>query len=413
MKTKDVFTPGHFPTLTFVDDHLQEKASYLRGAIEAGSLIVSISGPSKSGKTVFIEKELGKDNLIHITGAGIDSADKLWSRVFDIVGLSLVAESTQTKSFTGTFSGKAGGEAGFLVKGTGEVAASGAWGETTATKETAPKDLLQQAIKELRGSGFFLFIDDFQYVAESAKPELANQLKECIRQGLNVVVAAVPYHSDDVIRSNSDLRGRMLRLDFSFWQGDVLGKIARKGFAELGLDVNETLISRLVAEAAGSPQLMQALCLNLCFEKGVYEKLDVFDRVENDTDFFQKICKRTALMTDFSTAVSLMKDGPKTRGTVRHVHPTHLHGDLDVYHLVLQALAADPPLLTFRYQTLTDRIKAICKGEGPAGSSVTGACHHMAKIANDSENSSIMEWDSEYDVLDIRDPYLLFYLRWA
>ena len=37
----------------------------------------------------------------------------------------------------------------------------------------------------------------------------------------------------------------------------------------------------------------------------------------------------------------------------------------------------------------------------------------IAKIANESENSVIMEWDSQHDVLDIRDPNLFFFLRWA
>jgi len=37
----------------------------------------------------------------------------------------------------------------------------------------------------------------------------------------------------------------------------------------------------------------------------------------------------------------------------------------------------------------------------------------IAAIANESENRTIIEWDGENDVLDMRDPYLLFYLRWA
>jgi hypothetical protein len=55
----------------------------------------------------------------------------------------------------------------------------------------------------------------------------------------------------------------------------------------------------------------------------------------------------------------------------------------------------------------------ICEGEEPSGSSVIGACEHIASIANSSTNAEVIEWDSENDVLDIRDPYLLFYLRWS
>lgn len=413
MKAKDVFTPGRYPTFTFVGEHLIERANHLKGAVDSGGLIISLSGPSKSGKTVFIERELGKNNLIHITGAGIDSTDKLWQRVFDIIGTGTVSESTQGKSFTGTFGGRAGGEAGFFIKGTGEVSASGAWQKSDTSKSVFEKDPLQLAIKELKGSGFYLFIDDFHYIADTVKEEVSKQLKECIRQGVNVIVASVPYHSDDVIRSNPDLRGRMLKLDFDYWNNDVLTKIANRGFGELGLEVDHELVQRLAAEAAGSPQLMQALCLNLCFEKNVYEKLEVFDEVTNDAVFFEKVCGRTALMADFTTTVNLMKEGPKTRGTVRHNHRTKIFGNLDVYELVLKAIAQDPPTLTFRYQALTERIHAICEDEGPAGSSVTGACNHMARIANESENTVVIEWDGEHDVLDVRDPYLLFFLRWA
>jgi hypothetical protein len=37
----------------------------------------------------------------------------------------------------------------------------------------------------------------------------------------------------------------------------------------------------------------------------------------------------------------------------------------------------------------------------------------MSDIANDAENRVIVEWDVENEVLDIRDPYLLFFLRWG
>jgi hypothetical protein len=51
--------------------------------------------------------------------------------------------------------------------------------------------------------------------------------------------------------------------------------------------------------------------------------------------------------------------------------------------------------------------------ESPSGSSITNACYQAALIANDTAGDSIVEWDNENDVFDIRDPYLLFYLRWS
>ena len=65
------------------------------------------------------------------------------------------------------------------------------------------------------------------------------------------------------------------------------------------------------------------------------------------------------------------------------------------------------------YQNLQVRIASVCEGDPPSGSSVTGACVHISDIANDAENRQVIEWDAANDVLDIRDPYLLFFLRWA
>ena len=85
----------------------------------------------------------------------------------------------------------------------------------------------------------------------------------------------------------------------------------------------------------------------------------------------------------------------------------------DVYVFLVKALSINPPQLNFRYQALVDRIKSLCVKDTPSGSSITSACQHATSIANDAADTVIIEWDSENDVFDIRDPYLLFYLRWA
>lgn len=413
MKTKDVFTPGTFPTVTFVKSHLEEKTRHLRDALEAGGLVVSLSGPSKSGKTVFIQDNIGKDSLIHVTGAGVDHVSKLWMRVFDIIGTPVEIVETHDKSFAGGLEGKIGGDVGFFVKGNAEAKASGSWQNSDSRQEKQAVDHLQLFIRDVKESGFVLFIDDFHYVADDVKNRLAEEIKEAVRHGLNIVCASVPYHSDDVIRANKDLRGRIVILDFDYWDSRLLREIARAGFAELKMNVADALTNRLSGEAAGSPQLMQALCLNLCFELGIYETSpEVFD-VENSPELFNKVCRRTALMTDYSSAVNIMNDGPKSRGQERKPHKLKDGSIQDVYPIVVKALAMEPPQLTFRYNGLTERIRALCEDEGPVGSSVTLACAHMARLANESSNDTIIEWDGENDVLDIRDPYLLFYLRWA
>jgi hypothetical protein len=158
---------------------------------------------------------------------------------------------------------------------------------------------------------------------------------------------------------------------------------------------------------------MQYLCLNSCFELDVRENPSEPVEFFDDQTLFSTICRRTALSADYGSVVEKMKEGPKTRGADRKIHISRYGWQGDVYRLLVKALSLDPPQITFRYQSLIDRIAATCTTDPPSGSSVTSACYHAATIVNDSVGEKILEWDTENDVFDIRDPYLLFYLRWS
>jgi len=414
MKIREIFTPGGFPTWTYVDDHLRDKQQQLLDTLEDGSMLVSISGPSKSGKTVFVENILGKENLIQVTGAGVSSPEDLWFRVFDLIGTP-IDQTTSTSSTIGTSIGtKAAAEGSVLVaKAKGELSGNLETSSSNSRTEAPARDYLQLLIKELSGTDFVIFIDDFHYIEKSAQSELAQQIKEAIRQGVKFICAAVPYHSDDVIRSNPDLRGRFFSIDFDYWGDETLKKIAYRGFEKSNISYRRELINGLASEAAGSPQLMQYLCLNACYERGIREVPEEPVDLVFEQSFFEEICRRTVASTDYSSIAEKMLEGPKTRGSDRKSYITKFDWQGDVYRILLKSISLDPPCLNFRYQPLIDRIGSICVRDNPSGSSVTNACLHIASIANGSANNNIVEWDGENDVFDIRDPYLLFYLRWS
>ena len=413
MRATEIFTPGKLPEITYIDDHLKERTVILRDALETGAAVISLSGPSKSGKTVFIEKSIGKDRLIQVTGAGITEANKLWDRVFDLVGTPISKRLTATSSFDGSVGGKLSGQAGILVSAAGEVSAEGKWGQSSAEQTDNAVDYLQLLIRELANTGFVVFIDDFHYIPKPIQIELSNQIKEAIRNNVLFVVASVPYHSDDAIRANPDLRGRTIKLDFDYWKPEELVKIAARGFHSLKAIATDAYVQALASEAAGSPQLMQSLCLTTCFENDVREIQDAPTQIASDLEAIKRVCTRTAATSDYSSCVEKMKEGPKTRGQDRKSHVLKNGTASDVYPLIIRAIALDPPQLTQRYPNLLQRIQALCAADPPSGSSVTGACSQIAAIANESENRTIVEWDGDNDVIDMRDPYLLFYLRWG
>jgi hypothetical protein len=57
-------------------------------------------------------------------------------------------------------------------------------------------------------------------------------------------------------------------------------------------------------------------------------------------------------------------------------------------------------------------VDEICTGDSPRPQSIQQACYQLGEIAERMYPQEIViEWDSEDDLLDIADPYLLFYLR--
>lgn len=412
MRVFDVFTPNKTPTITLIKERYETQRQILKDSIEMGSAIISLSGPSKSGKTVFIEESIGKNNLIQITGAGVTEPDVLWGRIFEIIGTPINKYRETELKNTNKIGAKGSGGFSFGIKAQGEISGEIGSEDNVIQHEEYATDYLQLLIKELGGAEFIVFIDDFHYIPKEIQESIANQIKTAIHHGVKFVCAAVPYHSDDVIRANTDLRGRMVKFDFRYWSESQLYKIAQTGFDALKIDISDATINKLVAEAAGSPQLMQALCLNLCLELNIREIQESKESKPLTPQIFSKIFERTGQMVDYTSTFEKIKDGPKTRGNDRKSYLTIDGTPKDVYQILVEAIACDPPALTIRYQSLIERIKKICPRDVPSGSSISGACAHLAQIANHSENKIIIEWDQHSEVLDIRDPYFLFHTRW-
>ena len=129
----EVFTPSDTPTLTYVgrvDLRLEAKfSSYMK----MPNMVVSISGPSKSGKTVLINKSLDNETVIPVIGSGITSAENLWKRVLNWMEVpsSQTTSSTSSSTFGGSVQG--GGEAGIPLVAKGKMSASGNASATAST----------------------------------------------------------------------------------------------------------------------------------------------------------------------------------------------------------------------------------------------------------------------------------------
>jgi hypothetical protein len=416
LSSAEVFTPTSYPKYTYVErDHLHHER-LLREWMRSSTQIASISGPSKAGKTVLVQRVVGEDNLITVSGGSVRSPDQLWERVLDWWGEphSMTASSVETTTHTsghekGVTIGVPGtGAAGRHTAGTSNAAAD-------TTQATVNRRGLPQVVQELAHSPYTILLDDFHYIPAAIQGDVAQQLKDAASRGVRICVASVPVKADNLVRALPELRGRVLGVDLDYWNQKDLMEIPKLGCPLLGLEVDHASLQMFAREAAGSPQLMQSICLWMCNHLGVRETSDTLRAVQLDEIGRKEILFLTSLTVEFRALVRAMISGPRARPGDRR---TYVHRDgrtADVYLSIMRAVAMDPPRLSIDYAELQQRLEVLCKGASPDGASVVNACTKLGQIAAGfaTFTGPSFEWDDQAQMILIPDPYLLFYLRWS
>ena len=417
LSAAEVFTPTSFPTHTYVQRNELLHEKLLSQWIESSGQIASVSGPSKAGKTVLVQRVVGKDNLITVSGASIREPDQLWERVLDWYGEPHSTVATRADTKTETKMTERGATIGLAGAGANNRATStnaNALMETTAA--TAHRRGLPQVVQELAHTPFTVLLDDFHYVPAAIQTDVAQQIKDAAGRGVRICVASVPHRADNVVRALPELRGRVLAVDIDYWNRRELLEIPRLGCAALGIYVDEPSLTMFATEAAGSPQLMQSICRWMCHQLGVREAVSPPRAVTLDDATRKEILFLTSQTVDFRSLVRALIAGPKARPGERKKYAHRDGKEGDVYLTLLRAVAMDPPRLTLEYGELGKRLEELCRPhEPPDGASTVRTCVALGQIAQSMAEPTgpSLEWDERDQVLVLPDPYLLFYLRWS
>lgn len=407
----EVFVPNGTPTHTYVKRAKEKNEEKLAAALDIPKMVISVSGPSKTGKTALVDTLITADRIIPVTGQSLNSANDLWQSVMRWIGGPEEVEKINERVLKGGAVGKVSAEAGVIFsKGKAEGELNGGVEFTSATSETYGVVFFEAVVSELSGSEFVVFLDDFHYISEDAQIDIAKSIKAISERGVRICVASVPHKSDDMVRANDELTGRIVSILFDHWTVPELKIIAEYGFKALGVDIGPAVVERLAIEALGSPQLMQSLCLSLCLEKGIRNKQVLEKRTNVSEEEFRAVLERTTLQADYSRMVEKLHTGAKERGTQRKEFKLKDGSTGDVYRAILLALIENPPRLTFDYDEVMGRIKSVCNEESPPGSSVQLALKQMDDIAKQiKKDSPVLEWED--DKLEVTNPYFMFYLR--
>jgi len=398
--TRDsVFTAAGQPSVTYVDrDHLKIEDT-VRRAIRLPHQIVSLAGPSKSGKTVLCRKVLLKDQYVWIEGGQVNSNKDVWDKVcYELNYPKTIIKTAKSET-----------KAGVSAKLKFVVSVDGSHLRTWESGQSYEIDSMATAIRHLIEQNIALVIDDFHYLPSETRKTFLRNIKGPVFNGLKVILLSVTHRGNDAVKSENELQGRVTAVNVPDWGRGDLQQIAEKGFGELNIKCPMHIVSRLAEESQKSPSLMQKLCWEICVGIGVDQRPEKPAILASKYDFVP-MCKRVAMEAGHPVYQKL-EVGPQSR-KARLKRRLKSGGTADIYRAILMAIAATGPSQIIKYDDLRAKLSEILLDDAPQKHEITSALIHLRKISQDIGNDSGIDWDEEERKVDISDPYLRFYLRW-
>ncbi|MGL6174189.1 MAG: ATP-binding protein [Cellulosilyticaceae bacterium] len=383
----DIFKPGTYPEHTYISRITPgTKYTYeqrLEQSLKIEGFLTSIVGPSKTGKTVLCDKVIGLDTIVSLSGNDFKRADDFWNVIAVKTGISMKGE--------------------FVESNTSNTETEGA---TTLTKQhyLGSKDRVVQYFKAHHK---VLILDDFHYAPKDMQYDIACQLKDVIRTGFRAVVISLPHRSDDTIRSNPDLMGRVSLIEIDPWTKDELEQIAVRGFEQLGIPISGEIAARIALESINSPLLMQSICFNMVALNPDMQAI-THEMIEDS-------CRFTCINYQYKNIVQMLQSGPSSRGQKRVVYQLATGETLDIYAIILKVLAQDPPHTCLDSNEIKNRVdKIVIDGlvKKPTTQKIKEALNKLQNIM-EAQNTLTQVFEWKDNCVYILDPLFLFYLRWS
>jgi hypothetical protein len=410
-RTNDVFVPGGMPTLTYVPRAEHKLEARLAEAKDNLCKLVTVTGSTKSGKTVLTNKVFPRSSSVWIDGGTVKEEDDLWNFILDAIGGHSEETATDQSETGSKFSGELSAGAQLLFfDGQGKVGTEYAKKRSASVAKKLALKPRAAAITQLRETKLPVVIDDFHYLDREFQGNIIRALKPLIFEGLPVILIAIPHRRFDAIKVEREITGRIEAVPVMSWDIKELLQIPQDGFRLLNVFVDDVVLHQFAAQAYGSPHLMQEFCRSLAVEHGVKETaVDPMIISNASDDLFRSVAEGTGRVI-----FDKLAKGPRQRSD-RMLRKLKDGTSADIYKVVLLGLARlSPGLQTVEYEQLRGAVRAILADQIPAAHEVTRVVEKMAEIASSDEASTpVLDWEKSDQKLHITDPFFAFFLKWG
>ena len=412
-RATSVFVPGGMPSLTYVDRAGRELEKRLAAVSDNLCKLVTLTGATKSGKTVLTNKVFPRAaGAVWVDGGSIGSEADLWSTILDALGGATNIEKIDEREIDFRGRGDVRAKAGLPLFGEAEIQGEveAARKRSKGTKTTLAKSPRASALAELRRSKTPLVIDDFHYLDRTLQGSVVRALKPLVFEGLPAICIAIPHRRYDAVKVEREMTGRLEPIDVPAWSVSELAEIPQIGFPLLNVRIDAAVTSQLAEEAQGSPHLMQEFCKRLASHNGIVQTSPhVIEISSVPRDLFGNIAAEMG-----KVVYDKLKKGPRQRSD-RKQRPLLQGGTADTYEAVLRGLSKiSPGLDKVDYEQLRAAIRGLLKSDVPQAHEISRVLEKMSEIAsNDEASTPVLDWDKDERELHITDPFFAFILKWG
>ena len=417
LKVGKVFRESGYPEYTYIRRREGDKEEELADYLFKETAVVSISGPSKTGKSALVkyvveEVDRVPQNIVPIRGNNINSDEGFWKEVLEKLDEPTKITKETREGTRKTTSKKLAGSikaiAGRYTKDDTEEEF-----ETIIEQKNLGLDTVLELFQEER---FVIFVDDAHKIPDEIHGDIAEKIKEALDREALICVGYIDYRGDALTSADSDLNSRVDTISLSQWSEPDLKEIADIGFDKLNVDVNDDFIDILAHEALESPQLMQKFCYQFCVSNDVYFEQNDEQQIRGNEEDAKEILRNTAssLNENYSTEFGLISGKTHGRSEDKFEFTDGKKGTR--YDAILRGIASNEPSTSYSLSELKRKIKEQCVGHPPQSGNITKHLKRMNKWVKKDQDVDNYIFDfvpNKEEQVQIPEPALLFYLRWS
>lgn len=350
-KIEQIFDESKFPELTFTPI---KEYSFIKSAVRTDGKHITISGPSGCGKTtivkrILLEEEVLQNNLLWINAREYETAnsyEELFARILNI-------------------------------------------------------EPIFEEINEYLASVKFIVIDDFHFLTQQVRFEIAKYLKLLHEKKIRFIIIGISSSAEELVGVDAELGIRNDPFDIKTQNDQFCKQLIEKGTSLLNIKFNPSSLEQIIQAANGIPSIIHVICRISLVSSGIFDTQKENREISVDLKELKSEVIRIFDSKYFSKILAITKGKQQARS----VHNTYF----DIIEAIANDTRSEIPT-EYLYEKLVRPI-ADSKERGRKATSFYNCLNNLAEIIELNKSTDLLFYNKTGKSISIEDPSLRFYLN--